>query len=183
MSKLHLVQVGSNPFHPSPMWPTFQTFNNTTVLQAYPVSLAKPVTTLSGISGNPIGVYDNTKERMVNLLLMFAGTTTSNQQMAVDVTGFSNIPGTSLYLPTRFFLGEVQLSTYSIAAQGTASSLLCDQFDLKTFAAGTVGYIEPADDSSGALMVIDIRGYDLVGIRLAAGGTAATAGQVFWGVN
>jgi hypothetical protein len=185
MSSLQLVQLGSNPFKPQKMFTAFQTLGNTTTLPAYVTNLGIPVAIAGDTGVNPRGVYDNTDRRMVSLILAFAVTAADNTKAAVRVTGYSQIATTGLYLRTNFFVGEAQGGNVDIStAMGETTAFACDNFSLKTLATPNVSYIEPNADSSFALLIVDIRGFEYVAVDLAQGtATAATKVQVFYGVN
>lgn len=186
MSKVDLVQVGSNPFTPTPLFKTgFQTLGNGATLQPFTTGMVRPQEVLGGSGVNPIGIIDGTSNRIVSVLLMFGITAGASAKLAVNLIGFSSIrPQKALWLSTQFFLGEAEAGSYDCSPLGEPSSFLADQFDVKTFASGNINYIEPADGSSAAVLLCDVRGFDILAIRLAQGGsTAATKAQVWWGAN
>jgi hypothetical protein len=185
MSKLDLVQLGSNHLAWSPLFSTFQQLGATTTLQAFPTGLAIPIASAGSGSANPIGIIDNRKVRATTLLLAFGVTSTNASKLKLDVTAFNKIVATSYYLPTKLFLGEAKGSAFDLSTYlSQASAFGCDQFDLKTFAFDGVAYIEPADGLSMAILRCDMRGAEYVAVRLAQGvATAAAYGQVFYGFN
>lgn len=177
MSLLGPSYLTSIPFKPQPMFSIFETLTNGT-LPAMPTGMGVPT------GGTKVKVFDNRDRRITSLLLMFAMTAVNNAQMLFDIIGFSQIGVTGLYLPARFFLGEAQAGNISVAATGEASSFLADNFPVKTLQGSNVQVIEPTDDVGGALMMVDIRGFDYAQIRIAQGsGTAAVKGQVYAGTN
>jgi hypothetical protein len=184
MSKLDLVQLGSLPFKPRAMFSAFQAFGNTTTLEAYPTNMTVPVAVPYSSGHNAVGLLDNTHQRVTTAVFAFACTAANNVKMALDVTGFTKCDN-GLYLRTQFFLGETQAGNYDIStATGEATAFACDNFSLKTTATSSVSYVEPTADSSFALLLVDIRGFDYAMVRIAQGAaTAATKGQVWVGVN
>ncbi len=185
MSKLDMMQLGSIPFNPRQYPQAFQTLGNTTNFESYPANMGVPVT-IAGTSGvNPVIVFDNRKLRATTAILAFLMTNANNVKLAFDLTGFSQIDGTSLYTRTKLFLGEAQAGNLNLpsASFGTPTAFAADNFSLKTFAAPSVQYIEPADDLSMALLSVDLWGHDYLMVRLAQGAaTAANGGAVLIGV-
>lgn len=191
MGQLDHMQLLSNCMKPTQLFSSFQTLGNTTILQPFATTLGIPLAIAGDGTHNPVGVIDNRHTRATSYVFIFGLTTANNSKLAIDIIGFSGInkPGVggspSLYLPTRFFLGEAQAGNYDISAQiGETTAFLADNFDLKTFAGFNSSYIEPSDDSSAAMLIVDVRGADYITVRLAQGAvTAATKGQCWYGVN
>lgn len=189
MSKIDTVQIGSFLFRPSPLFNGFQTLGNTTNFTAFTSTTAKPVQVLGSGGVNPIGVFDNFRLRASTLLIGFMATNANNVNVAFDITGFSKIENATLYTSpfywsTKFFTGQTQAAAIDVSTTtGEPTAFMCSSFNSKTAITPYINYIEPSDASSGALLIMDIRGMDHVAIRLAQGTTAATKAQVIIGVN
>ena len=166
MSRLNLVQIGSVPFEPVKVFSGFQTLGS---VPAYPTSLRVPT------AGTCVGVFDNTKTRNTCLVMgLIAG---SNSPVSYDLTGFSQVAGTLLYVPSLMVSGAASPSAGSSST--ALGGYLCDHFSTQTFTSSFAKLIEPTDAATLALCVLDMRGFQYVVLRLSGSGTA----QALWGVN
>jgi hypothetical protein len=185
LSAIQTVQLSSIPFKPTALFSAFQTLGNSTTLAAYPSNLTIPVAIAGDTGVNPRAVFDNRKVRATSALLAFACTDANNEKIAIRLTGFSQISSSSLYLRTQFFLGEAQAGNIDVStALSETTAFLCDNFSLKTNVSPYVNYIEPTADSSAAVIICDLRGYEYLAVDIAVGSaTGGVKAQAWIGIN